>query len=135
MIKRVSSQLMSLGFGRGPARYETDPHLQIIRNYIMRNPRPELSEQEEQMLSADRICFSESDRCLQFSIHVLLSETVAQFDQSPLSLREQSRNAVRHVVGGTRFRTRAALLPLPVALREFVVVPASSFTALFLKRE
>ena len=65
-----------------------------------------------------------------YSRHVLLEEVLLQFDAG-LSLREQSRNAVRHALGGTRFRARALQLPLPAALIDFVVLPARHFAEMY----
>ncbi len=122
-MKMLCALLLSLGLGRGPAPFETDRRLQAIRDFLakplssIRNPRffDPPADWEAGLLRA----------------RALLAETVAQFDQSPLSLREQSRNAVSHALGGVRFQSRALHLPLPTSLEQFVIVPASRTRALF----
>ena len=112
----VANTLLSLGFGRGPAPFETDPHLDLIRKYLEEKP-PALPDPDDPDSAENR------DVHQILSARELMSSSVAQFD-SPLSLQALVRNAVRHVLGGVRFGSRAQQLQLPSALIAFVVLRA-----------
>ncbi len=126
-VKSLSRQLLSLGFGRGPTHFETNQNLCVERECLSL-PAHRLSTDEIKSLVAERHLTKETAVWLcrhhntNADLRGILSETVAQFDGGPLSLREQSRNAIRHLLGGRHFRTRVALLPLPTSLKEQVTV-------------
>ena len=54
--------------------------------------------------------------------HFLLERHQQQL-RSPLAMRELARNALRHALGALHFRSRAAALPLPQTLKDFVIDP------------
>ena len=85
---------------------------------------------EEEKLSSTTY-FWLSKKCNADSrIRKLLCRTVEQFDSGPQTLRELARNAVRHVLGGVRFRSRALRLPLPATLVGDVTLPTARLESL-----
>ncbi len=51
----------------------------------------------------------------------LLQRALALYYEGPLSMQEQARNAVRRGFGGVNFKARVRALPLPAALREYLL--------------
>ena len=125
-IRGLYLQLLSLGFGRGPPEFETDPELIIEKECIelgfagMSWEQSQLSFKTGKISKATEEWLNNSQGTERRHLTELLKEIVARFE-SPLSLRELARNRIRYAIGGVRFKVQVSTLHLPEALKSFVI--------------
>ena len=127
LIRGLYLQLVSLGFGRGPPEFETDPGLIVERESLelgfagMNVAERRFSFNTGKISTAIELWLNYSRGAERRHVKELLMKIVASFSDSPLSLRELARNRIRYAIGGVRFKVQISTLPLPQALKSFVL--------------
>jgi len=100
-LETMLKTLISLGFGRGPAEFESDRHLMQEREYY-RNARS---------------YFTKNPIRIQMVLNI-----IDFFDSYRYSLKERCRNTLRLSIGGIKFKERVHRLPLPIMLKNFLIL-------------